>query len=141
MSQLALFAKKEIGVPLIVGEVGTLLGEGALGFGVGLGIGELYVRHQDKWVGRNAPWIATAFGKGLAALIQIFTGGHGGLVAGLADVVGQSGATAVGLETGLDHARKSSSALPPKTSMGELLPASAGRAMSWQQLAEIAAMS
>lgn len=141
MSQLALLAKKEIGVPLIAGEVGTLIGEGALGMGVGFGIGQLYVRHQDKWIGRNAPWIAAALGKGVAAFIQILTGGHGGMVAGFADVIGQSGSTAFGLEQGLDYARKSVGALPQKTSVGELPPASAGRAMSWQQLAEIAAMS
>lgn len=122
--------------------VTALLGEGAFGFGLGFGIGQMYVRHNDKYVGRNAPWLTMALGKGVAAAIEILTGGDGGMGARIFNVIGQTGASCSGLEVGLDHARVAKKLpAPQKTAMGALPPAAEGRGLTWKQLEEIAQMS
>lgn len=153
-SAVYLMTRSHLGLsPRIAGTVGVL-GEGALGFGVSYGLGQLYHRKGETWAGKNAPRLMGGIGKGLAAIMQFATNGQAGILGGLVDTVGQAGVNAMGLELGLRHARKATGKQPvllapgaaipagaiPMTSIGELGQAAPGRGLSWDQINELASM-
>lgn len=130
--------------------VGMVLLDTGVGFGASYAIGQVYHRKGDKWYGKHAARLAAAAGKLGAVVLSMTTGP--GLMAGMANSVGQAGVNAIGLEMGLRHARKATgkkavllpagAALPAgaseMTSIGALGRAQPGRGMSWDQIEELA---
>ena len=123
-------------------------------FGAGFALGEVYHRFQDKPWGRHIGTIAGAVGKFGAVVSQMITGGEPTLVGGLLNAVGSAGVAIAGCELGLMHARnatgrravllKKGAPLPDggvEATIGALPPAQpGGKALSWEQLEELAAM-
>lgn len=152
-SAMQLMKKMEINSP--VKGVSGLVMDSAVGFGASYGIGQVYHRYSDKWYGKNVARIAAAAGKLGAVACSVLSGGHQTFLGAGLNSVGQAGVNAIGLEMGLRHARKSSgkkAVLVPAdtdikkitgasdmTSLGALGRAAPGRAMSWDQIEELAA--
>jgi len=151
-SALRLMKSMELDSP--VKGVGALVLDTGVGFGASVGIGEVYHRYGDKWAGKNVARLTAGVGKGLSVLLSVLSGGHPTFASHLANSVGQAGVNAIGLELGLRHARKATGKkavlVPSDTDvkklagasdvslMGALGRAAAGRAMSWDQVEELA---
>ena len=143
----ALRVMKTMDVHHGVGGVAGLALDGAVAFGTGVAIGELYHRKSDKWYGKQSAKLAAAGGKAVAIGLTLL--GHGGLFSGMFNAIGDAGIAISGLDVGLRHARKSSgkravlipekAALPPGGSETALGGRPAGKGMSWDQIQEMAA--
>jgi hypothetical protein len=142
-----LMKRMEINTP-VKGLGGVVLDAG-VGFAASYGLGQVYHRYNDKWVGKNAPRLAAVVGKLGAVALSMAAGGHQTWMGNVVNSVGQAGVNAMGLEMGLRHARKATgkqavlmpagAALPSgATAIGALGRAPMGRGMSWDQISEIA---
>lgn len=135
--------------------LGKAVAETGVEFVAGGLIGEIYHRHQDKFVGRHIGPIAGAVGKLGSVLAQIVTGGEPSIVGGIFNSIGCAGVAMAGCELGLRHARSAtgkravlvdkSAALPAGarevTTIGELPPAQpGGKSLTWDQIEELANM-
>ena len=143
--------------------IGMMLADTGLGFGGSVALGEIYGRygHLDGWKGtlaKHSPEILGGVGKIAEGLLTVFVGP--GWASGLAGALGQAGVNAVGLELGLNHARKaagialvkvpagtdlstlkSGAALPAgSTALGALPAAEAGHGLAWDHIQELASM-
>ena len=134
----------------------AVLGESALGFCSSYAIGQLYHRYGTgdnvKWAGKHVARIFAVAGK-LVAIGSYMKYGPT-VVGGAFNTMGQAGINAVGLEMGLNSARKSTgkkAAIVPAdfnvktipgaseyTQIGALGTAAPGRGMSWDQIEELA---
>ena len=126
--------------------------DGATAWASGAAIGYTHHRYSDKWAGKNSARIAAIAGKGAALVLSYWGGGHQTMVGNTLNSVGQAGLASLGLEWGLNRARKATgkravllptgAALPPGGSemvaLGELGRAPAGRGLSWDQIEELA---
>lgn len=110
------FMKVVKGLDLGHGEELGLLGEAldaGVGYGAGYGLGRICHRLGDKHpnAARRVPWLAAAVGKGVAAVVEIATGGAGGgaasLMKGAFNSVGQAGLVTAGVEAGVRHEMES----------------------------------
>jgi hypothetical protein len=126
--------------------------ETVVGGGASYLIGRAYGQHSDKMWGKKAAHIAAGVGKLGALVVSGLSGGHATYLGGALNSVGQAGVDAYFLEKGLRHGRDKAgkkAALFPKnaqlpagaedmTSIGSLGAAPRGRALSWEQVQEIA---
>lgn len=131
----------------------ALVGAG-VEFGAGFALGEVYHRHQDKWIGRHAGAVAGIVGKAGAVILQAFAGGEAHMLSGMLNSVGAAGVAMTGCEMGLRHARSATgkrvvmlpkdAALPAnarEVSIGALPPAQpGGKSLTWDQIEELANM-
>ena len=139
------------GVP---GVAGVVL-DTAVGAGASYGLGQIYARYRDNQFGKNAPVIAAVAGKvGAMALNMFAHGSYAHWSSGVLDAIGQAGVNAKFLEMGIGHGMKAAKrhvvVLPENASVdaykkedvlvGALPPASPGRALSFEQIEELAAM-
>ena len=137
--------------------LGIMLADTAVGFGGSVALGEVYARYGDKKWGKRAPEILAGVGKVAEAALTLFVGP--GLASGLAGSLGQVGVNAIGLELGLNHARrdlgiavvkvpagtdvkklKRGDKVPESTAVGALPQAQAGRGLAWDQIETLASM-
>ena len=131
--------------------IGGVALDSAVGFGASYALGQAYHRYQDKWYGKHAPKILAIAGK-VGAVALHMSGVHQ-VATGMLDAVGQAGLNAYGLELGLAAARKSTgrkvvmlpkdAALPAgakEVTIGSLPSAAPGRALSFEQIEEMASM-
>jgi len=149
-SAMHLMKKMELNTP--VKGVAGLLVDGGVTFGAAYGIGQVYHRYSDKFVGKQAARMAAAGGKLAAVAFSAMSGGHQTWMGSVANSIGNAGIAAMGVEMGLRHARaksgkkavliSSSAALPPgateMSSIGALGRAGAGTGLSWDQIEELA---
>ena len=129
----------------VAGVAGLAL-DGAVAFGTGVAVGEVYHRYGDRWYGKHAPKLVGALGKAVA--IGLAVAGHGGLISGVFNAAGDAGVAIAGLDVGLRHARKSSgkravlipekAALPAGGSETSLGGRPAGKGMSWAAIQDMA---
>jgi hypothetical protein len=154
-SAAALMKKMDLNGPK-VGAV-AVLADGALGFVTSFAIGQVYHRwgtvDNPKWAAKNVARLAAGIGK-LSAVLLFAKAGHPTVLGGLMNTVGQAGLNAIGLEMGLNHARKATgkkAAIVPAdfnvksvpgaseyTQIGALGTVAPGRGMSWDQVEELA---
>lgn len=134
------------------GLVGVAMDAG-VGFGASYAIGRIYHRYGDKWAGRNVARLAGGVGLAGAVACAVASHGHQTFVGNVLHAVGMAGVNAVGLDLGLRHERAKSgkravlvptaAALPAGGSevsaIGALGRAGAGRGLTWDQVAELAA--
>jgi hypothetical protein len=136
----------------IPGVLGVALDTGA-GLGASYAIGRVYAGYRDKWYGKHAPTIAAVAGKAVAVGLAVFANSDmADMAKGVFDAVGQAGVNAIGLEMGVRHGMKAAdrhvvvlpkgaaAAADQETLMGVLPPARPGRALSFEQIEELAAM-
>jgi hypothetical protein len=137
--------------------LGMMLADTAVGFGGSVALGEVYGRYAEKSkFAKYSPEILGGVGKMAEALLLLFVGP--GFSSGVAGSLGQVGVNAIGLELGLNHARKSlgvvcakvpagtdlsklksGAALPAGSiAVGALPAADAGRGLSWDHIQELA---
>lgn len=140
--------------------LGIMLADTAVGFGGSVALGEVYARYGEgnKWynkVARWAPEILGGVGKLIEGLLLAFVGP--GFASGIAGSLGQVGVNAVGLNLGLDHARKAmgivcvkvpagtdarkikrGDAVPAGTAVGALPQAEAGHGLAWDHIQDLA---
>jgi hypothetical protein len=140
------------GVP---GVAGVVL-DTAVGAGASYGLGQVYARYRDQWYGKHAPTLAAVAGKVGAVALNMFAHGSAAhWTSGVLDSIGQAGVNAKFLEMGIGHGMKAVNrhvvVLPQGTDtkkladgtdvlVGALPPAAAGRALSFEQIEELAAM-
>lgn len=138
-----------------VAAVGMMVADTAVGFGASVALGEVYVRFHDKPWGKWLPEIVGGAGKLLELAATLVLGP--GFTSGIAGAIGQSGVNAIGLELGMDHARKelgmaivkvpsgtdvrklkSGDSVPSSTAVGALPAARKGRGLAWDHVDELA---
>jgi len=136
--------------------VGMMLADTGVGFGASVALGEVYVRYHDKPWGKWLPEIVGGAGKLLELVATLFLGP--GFTSGVLGSVGQTGVNAIGMELGMNHARKalgivvvkvptgtdvkklkSGDAVPASTAVGALGEARPGRGLAWDHISDLAA--
>lgn len=139
---------------------GTTLTTGAVGFGASAALGKVYGQYGegDKWynkLAKHSPEILGGVGK-LIEGVLLWRLGHG-LASGIAGTLGNVGLNAVGLELGLNSARKSlgiacvkvpagtdvrklkkGDSVPASTAIGALGSAGAGHGLAWDHIQDLA---
>lgn len=150
--RLIMSAKNGARLDFGFGGVGGMLADTTVEVGAGYAIGQVYHRYGHTTAGKYAPRLAAIGGKLGALILSAATGGNGHPFVGVLNGIGSAGAAGVGLELGLRHARSQTgkravllpkdAALPANgreiTTIGALPPAPAGRALSMEQIEELA---
>lgn len=135
--------------------LGTMMASTAVGFGGSVALGEIYARYSDKWYGKYAPEMLGGTGKVLEAILTATIGS--GLASGVVGALGQVGINAIGLELGLNHARKAmgiacvkvpagtdvkklkkGDKVPESIAVGMLPGAAAGHGLGWDHIQDLA---
>jgi hypothetical protein len=136
------------------GVVGVAL-DTAVGGAASYGLGQVYARWRDKPYGKHAPTIAAVVGKVGAVALNVFAHGSAAhWTSGVFNSIGQAGVNAKFLEMGIAHGMKAADrhvvvlakGVDPKsipgadTVMGALPGAAPGKALSFEQIEELASM-
>jgi hypothetical protein len=136
--------------------LGMMVADDVVTFGASVGLGEVYARYHDKWYGKYAPEMTAGVFGLIEGILTLFVGP--GFASGIAGSASRVGIAALGMELGLNHARKdmgvavvkvpagtdvkslkSGSAVPASTMLGGLGTAPAGRGLAWDHVQELAA--